>query len=101
MSRGPKPAKSKEAKPPGARNSPKDDGRVLESRLAEALRDKAEGQEQQTATAEILCVISQSLTDVQPVFDMIAANAVRLCDGYFSAVYISDGERVHVRATHN
>jgi hypothetical protein len=35
------------------------------------------------------------------VFDMIAANAVRLCDGYFSAVYVSDGERVHIRATHN
>ena len=45
MRRGPKPAKSKEAKPPVARKSPKnDDARVrdLEKRLAEALRDKAE-----------------------------------------------------------
>jgi len=49
MRRGPKPAKSKEAKPPIARKSPKDDGarfRDLEKRLAEALRDKEESQEQ-------------------------------------------------------
>jgi len=45
MPRGPKPAKSKEAKPPVARKSPKDDGaRVgdLETRLAEALKLKTE-----------------------------------------------------------
>jgi hypothetical protein len=55
MSRGPKPAKSKEAKPPNARRSPKNDWarvRDLEKRLAEALKDKAEAREQQTATSE-------------------------------------------------
>jgi len=60
-----------------------------------------EALERQTATSEILRVISASPTDVQPVFEVIAANAVRLCDGYFSAVFVSDGVRVHVRATHN
>jgi hypothetical protein len=48
MRRGPRPAKSKEAKPPAARKSPKDDGarvRDLEKRLAEAL-------EQQTANRQ-------------------------------------------------
>jgi hypothetical protein len=45
MGRGQKPAKSKEAKPPVARKSPKDDARVgdLEKRLAEALRREADG----------------------------------------------------------
>jgi len=57
--------------------------------------------EQQAATAEILRVMSGSPADVQPVLDVIARHAVRLCEGYFSAVFLSDGERIHVRATHN
>src|SRR5262245_41029234 len=104
MRRGPRPAKSKEAKPPAARKSPKDDGarvRDLEKRLAEALRDKAEAQEQQAATAEILRVISSSPTDTQPVFDAIVRSAVVLCDAFFSMVGVSDGEFVHLRAMHN
>jgi GAF domain-containing protein len=118
MGRGPKPAKSKEAKPPGARKSPKnEDSRVcdLEKRLAgalgreaEALKQKAvalkreaEALEQQTATSEILRVIAGSPTDTQPVFDVIARNAVALCDGFFSVVGVSDGRLVHLRASHN
>ncbi|MEO9161165.1 MAG: GAF domain-containing protein [Casimicrobiaceae bacterium] len=54
--------------------------------------------EQQTATAEILKVISSSPTDVQPVFDVIAERAVRLCDGQFCAVFRFDGELIHVAA---
>ena len=47
--------------------------RDLEKRLAESA-------ERETATSEILRVISASPTDVQPVFDTIARSAVRLCD---------------------
>jgi GAF domain-containing protein len=56
---------------------------------------------QQTATSEILRVISQSPTDVQPVFDTIAKSAVRLCDGLFSAVIRFDGKLQHLVAEHN
>jgi signal transduction histidine kinase len=93
MHRGPKPAKSK-AKPPIARKSPKNEDssvRELEKRLAEAL-------EQKTAASEILRVISQSPTDVQPVFDAIAESAVRLCDAEAATVTRFDGEWVHIGA---
>src|SRR5467141_1429780 len=66
----------------------------LERALSEAL-------EQQTATAEILRVISSSPTDVQPVFDTIVANAVRLCRAHIGAVFQFDGELLHLVAHHN
>src|SRR5262249_52331416 len=54
-----------------------------------------ESLEQQTATAEVLRVISNSPTNVQPVFDSIAESAVRLCDGQFSFVVRFDGTLMH------
>jgi GAF domain-containing protein len=104
MPRRPKPAKPKEAKPPVARKSPKDaDSRIrdLETHLAEALKLKAEAQEQQAATAEILRVISQSPTDVQPVFDAIVRSAVRLLNGLHGVVDRFDGELIHFAAQYN
>jgi signal transduction histidine kinase len=64
-------------------------------------RDLTEALEQQTATSEILRVISRSQTDVQPVFDTIVRSAVRLCDGLFSALYQFDGELIYRGAQHN
>ncbi len=98
MRRGAKPAKAKvEAKLPVAHKSSKSEGtrvRHLEKHLAEAL-------EQQTATSEILSVISSSPTDLQPVFDTIAERSLRLCGGLFSSVYRFDGELIHMVAHHN
>ena len=66
--------------------------------LTEAHAQLTEALEQQTATSEILRVISRSPTDVQPVFDTIVRSAVRLCDGLFSAVFQFDGELLHLVA---
>src|SRR5262245_48540309 len=108
MRRGPKPAKSKEAKSPVGRKSPNDDARVLdlEKRLAEALRDKAEAlqretgaREQQSATSEILRVISSSPSDVAPVFATIAQNAMHLLGGVTGGVVLMTGGRVHFGAS--
>jgi GAF domain-containing protein/anti-sigma regulatory factor (Ser/Thr protein kinase) len=64
-------------------------------------RDLTEALEHQTATSEILRVISSSPTDVQPVFDTIVRSAMRLCDGLFSALFQFDGELIYQVAQHN
>jgi signal transduction histidine kinase/putative methionine-R-sulfoxide reductase with GAF domain len=60
-----------------------------------------EALEQQTATSEILKVISSSPTDTQPVFDVIIRNAVRLCGALYGAVYRLDGEVADLVGHHN
>jgi GAF domain-containing protein len=57
--------------------------------------------EQQTATSEILRVISSTQTDVQPVFDTIAKSAMKLCDGVHGAVARVQDDLIHIVATHN
>jgi signal transduction histidine kinase len=57
-----------------------------------------EARERQAATAEILSLISDSPTGIQPVFDRIVRNAARLCQSVLSAVYRRDGEHVHLVA---
>jgi GAF domain-containing protein len=63
-------------------------------------RDLTESLEQQTATSEILRVISSSPTDAQPVFDTIVERVVRLCDGVFTTVFRFDGDLIHPVAHH-
>ena len=67
---------------------------ALKQRLAEAL-------DREAATSEILRIISQSPTGLQPVFDAIVKNAVRLCQARFGAVFRLDGGLVHLAAHHN
>ncbi|HTS22787.1 MAG TPA: GAF domain-containing protein [Casimicrobiaceae bacterium] len=64
-------------------------------------RDLSEALEQQTATSEILRVISQSPTDVQPVFDTIASAALKLCSASSALVTTYDGKLMHVAADAN
>jgi len=61
-------------------------------------RDLTEALEQQTATSEILRVISSSPTDTQPVFDAIAANAARLCSANDAQVLRVEGELLRLVA---
>jgi two-component system, NtrC family, sensor kinase len=64
-------------------------------------RELDETLEQLAATSEVLRVIRRSPTDVQPVFDMIAESAARLCSAQFCFVYRFDGELLHFVAHHS
>ena len=63
-------------------------------------RDLTETLEQQTATSEILRVITSSPTDVQPVFDTVAESAARLCESFDSAIWRWDDDRLLLVAHH-
>jgi signal transduction histidine kinase/DNA-binding response OmpR family regulator len=78
---------------------------TLESKVEERTRELAQANAgltealgQQTATSEVLRVISSSPTDVRPVFEAIVESAVQLCDAYAGAVLRFDGEALHPAA---
>jgi signal transduction histidine kinase len=64
----------------------------LEQRVEERTHELSEALEQQTATSEVLQVISRSPTDLQPVYEAILANVTRLCQANIAALFLSDGE---------
>src|SRR5262252_7517071 len=109
MRRGPKLTESQGKPPVGDKSSKDERSRVLdlEKSLAEVQgqlqardRELTEALDQQTATSEILKVISSSPTDIQPVFDAIAVASTKLCAVESAGVYRFDGAVIHFAAHH-
>ena len=64
-------------------------------------RELSESLEQQTATSEVLQVISSSPGELQPVFATMLENAVRICDAKWGTIHRWEGDALQLMATHN
>src|SRR5262245_1731745 len=71
---------------------------IENTRLLNELRQSLQ---QQTATSEVLQVISSSPGELEPVFQAMLESAVRICEAKFGSLYLYDGDRFHVGALHN
>ena len=78
---------------------------IENTRLLNELRqrtdDLTEALEQQTATSEVLRVVSASPGEMKPVFEAMLANALRICEAKFGHILLYDGERYHAAHLHD
>jgi GAF domain-containing protein len=73
----------------------------LLNELRERTDDLSESLEQQTATSEVLKVISSSSGELEPVFKAMLENAVRICGAHFGNLALYDGSTMRMAALHN
>jgi signal transduction histidine kinase len=72
----------------------------LQEQVSALTRELAEAREQQTATSEVLQVISSSPGDLQPMFEAMLTNATRICEAKFGNLLLYEGNAFRVAAMH-
>ena len=73
----------------------------LQEQVSALTRELAEAREQQTATSEVLQVISSSPGELEPVFQAMLENATRICAAKFGTLYLRDADAYRAVAIHN
>jgi GAF domain-containing protein len=73
----------------------------LLNELRQRTHDLSESLEQQTATSQVLQVISSSAGALEPVFEAMLENATRICEANFGNLYLRDGQAFRIAAAHN
>jgi GAF domain-containing protein len=72
----------------------------LLNELRQRTADLSESLEQQTATSEVLRIISSSPGELEPVFETMLANATRLCEATYGTFWLSEGDGFRAVALH-
>ena len=73
----------------------------LQEQVSALTRELAEAREQQSATSEVLRIISNTPSELDPALKTILANATNLCQATFGVMYLVDGRAFRTVATHN
>src|SRR6266702_2827020 len=74
--------------------------RSSQGELEACRRELSESLERETATSQVLGIISSSPTDLEPVFETILANATRLCEASFGTLWLCEADGIRAVALH-